>query len=84
MHISWVGLVIGVVLIGLCFIAYRNIDSMGKTFGDFYSQVNRPQEMDRKEPDDSGVRNALILPIFGGIALGGGIVILSLFGVFAH
>lgn len=81
MSIFWPGVIVGPLLVGVCVFAYRKRDALAELVGLSMSRM-LPKSLGAKvrgnhEQDVSH----LILPIFGGMALGTAIFIFSVTGV---
>jgi len=79
--IFWPGVIIGPLLIAVCVFAYIKRDALGERIGAGMSSMLPKKAAERvRESHDQNVTN-LMLPLFGGMAMGVAIFILSVTGV---
>ena len=81
MTLFWPGIIIGILLIVVCAVGYKKRSALSGSVDDSVSTI-----LGKKPPGDSkDQQNAtathLVLPLFGGIAMGAAILIFSVTGV---
>ncbi|KIS28930.1 hypothetical protein TV39_02070 [Arthrobacter sp. SPG23] len=81
MNIFWPGMIIGPLLVAICLFGYIKRDALADRVGASMSWLLPKKAAERvRESRDQNVTN-LMLPLFGGMAMGVAIFILSATGV---
>lgn len=81
MEISWPGLIIGLLILTACIFGYIKRDALTKTVDANSSMIIGRRATEKLASDAERTKANLILPLFGGMAMGGAMIILSLAGV---
>lgn len=81
MEISWPGLIIGLLILTACIFGYIKRDVLTKTVDANSSMIIGRRAAEKLASDAERTKANLILPLFGGMAMGGAMIILSLAGV---
>lgn len=81
MNLFWPGIIIGILLIVICAIGYKKRSALSGSVDSSISTI-----LGKKPPDDTkdhqdATATHLVLPLFGGMAMGAAILIFSVTGV---
>lgn len=81
MHIFWPGTIGGLLTMVICIFGYKYRKLLAKNFGRATSRILGKKEGENVYGSEAQREANLMLPIFGGVALGGSMLILSVTGV---